>query len=180
MSPQLTDLNEQLQALSFEKEKQEETIQQLQRLILVVTSKEQTQQRLDQLQLDYTHVKNESEAKREFYEHQAELFINAAAIRLANELQVNQACPVCGSKEHPNPRRSEEKILTKQELEQERAQVEALESKSHHINQELTALQMKKSQEDESIAQFIEWFEATFITRRSDGSFKDLRLEQFT
>ena len=33
LSPQLTALNEQLQALGFEKEKQEETIQQLQRLI---------------------------------------------------------------------------------------------------------------------------------------------------
>ena len=177
LSPQLTDLNEQLQALSFEKEKQEETIQQLQRLILVVTSKEQTQQRLDQLQLDYTHVKNESEAKREFYEHQAELFINAAAIRLANELQVNQACPVCGSKEHPNPRRSEEHILTKQELEQERAQVEALESKSHHINQELTALQMKKSQEDESIAQFIEWLKQR-LSQEEVMEVSRLRLEQ--
>ena len=143
----------------------------------MVTSKEQTQQRLDQLQLDYTHVKNESEAKREFYEHQAELFINAAAIRLANELQVNQACPVCGSKEHPNPRRSEEKILTKQELEQERAQVEALESKSHHINQELTALQMKKSQEDESIAQFIEWLKQR-LSQEEVMEVSRLRLEQ--
>ena len=153
MMPQLVSSKEQLQTLSFEKEKQQETIEQLQHLILAVTSRDQTQQLIESLQIDYRDVKKESEIKRQAYEHQAELFINAAAIRLANELQVGQACPVCGSCEHPNPRRSQETILTKQELDEFRANVEALEIKARQIEQQITALQMKKLQEDQGINQ---------------------------
>lgn len=153
MMPQLVSSKEQLQTLSFEKEKQQETIEQLQHLILAVTSRDQTQQLIESLQIDYRDVKKESEIKRQAYEHQAELFINAAAIRLANELQVGQACPVCGSCEHPNPRRSQETILTKQELDEFRANVEALETKARQIEQQITALQMKKLQEDQGINQ---------------------------
>lgn len=153
MMPQLVSSKEQLQILSFEKEKQQETIEQLQHLILAVTSRDQTQQLIESLQIDYRDVKKESEIKRQAYEHQAELFINAAAIRLANELQVGQACPVCGSCEHPNPRRSQETILTKQELDEFRANVEALETKARQIEQQITALQMKKLQEDQGINQ---------------------------
>lgn len=153
MMPQLVSSKEQLQTLSFEKEKQQETIEQLQHLILAVTSRDQTQQLIESLQIDYRDVKKESEIKRQAYEHQAELFINAAAIRLANELQVGQACPVCGSCEHPNPRRSQETILTKQELDEFRANVEALETKARQMEQQITALQMKKLQEDQGINQ---------------------------
>ena len=153
MMPQLVSSKEQLQTLSFEKEKQQETIEQLQHLILAVTSRDQTQQLIESLQIDYRDVKKESEIKRQAYEHQAELFINAAAIRLANELQVGQACPVCGSCEHPNPRRSQKTILTKQELDEFRANVEALETKARQIEQQITALQMKKLQEDQGINQ---------------------------
>lgn len=153
MMPQLVSSKEQLQTLSFEKEKQQETIEQLQHLILAVTSRDQTQQLIESLQIDYRDVKKESEIKRQAYEHQAELFINAAAIRLANELQVGQACPVCGSCEHPNPRRSQETILTKQELDEFRANVEALETKVRQMEQQITALQMKKLQEDQGINQ---------------------------
>ena len=155
MMPQLVSSKEQLQTLSFEKEKQQETIEQLQHLILAVTSRDQTQQLIESLQIDYRDVKKESEIKRQAYENQAELFINAAAIRLANELQVGQACPVCGSCEHPNPRRSQETILTKQELDEFRANVEALEIKARQIEQQITALQMKKLQEDQGINQSI-------------------------
>lgn len=155
MMPQLVSSKEQLQTLSFEKEKQQETIEQLQHLILAVTSRDQTQQLIESLQIDYRDVKKESEIKRQAYEHQAELFINAAAIRLANELQVGQACPVCGSCEHPNPRRSQETILTKQELDEFRANVEALETKARQMEQQITALQMKKLQEDQGINQSI-------------------------
>lgn len=155
MMPQLVSSKEQLQTLSFEKEKQQETIEQLQHLILAVTSRDQTQQLIESLQIDYRDVKKESEIKRQAYEHQAELFINAAAIRLANELQVGQACPVCGSCEHPNLRRSQETILTKQELDEFRANVEALETKARQMEQQITALQMKKLQEDQGINQSI-------------------------
>lgn len=153
MMSQLISSKEQLQTLSFEKEKQQETINQLQPLILAVTSRDRTQKQIEKLQLDYAEVKKKSEDERRAYEHQAELFINAAAIHLANELQVGQACPVCGSCEHPNPRRTQETILTKQELDEFRANVEDLETKTRQIEQQLTALQMKKSQEDEGIHQ---------------------------
>ena len=72
----------------------------------------------EQLTKHYTDLQKESDDLRLNYEHQSSLFINATAIRLANELEIGQACPVCGSKEHPNLRKSNEKILTQEELNQ--------------------------------------------------------------
>lgn len=47
-----------------------------------------------------------------------ELLINSAAITLARGLQVGQACPVCGSTEHPLPAAASGEIPSKAELEQ--------------------------------------------------------------
>ena len=91
-----------------------------------------------------------AKVKRENYEHQAQLFMNAAAIRLANELKVGQPCPVCGSCEHPNPSRSEEVILSKAELEKFRLEVESLEQRGRSEENEVSILRvtLKKIEEE--------------------------------
>ena len=115
---------------------------------------------------------SDATTQRHAYEHQAELFINAAAIRLANELKVGQACPVCGSLDHPNPRRSDEKILSKNELDQFRFEVESLENKVRQVQQELTVLQTTQSEEQRSLNELVQTLQGRHVVS------SDFRLNQ--
>ena len=115
---------------------------------------------------------SDATTQRHAYEHQAELFINAAAIRLANELKVGQACPVCGSLDHPNPRRSDEKILSKSELDQFRFEVESLENKVRQVQQELTVLQTTQSEEQRSLNELVQTLQGRHVVS------SDFRLNQ--
>jgi len=91
----------------------------------------------------YDQMVQEEVALRKNYEHQAQLFVNAAAIRLANELELNQACPVCGSKEHPNPRTSKEDILTQAQLNAFKSQLNQFIADVQACQQEMMAAKLK-------------------------------------
>ena len=68
------------------------------------------------------------------------MFIHASAIRLANELKVGEACPVCGSLEHPNPRTSDEPILSKEELEARRLMLESKQQEHQLLEQKVAGI----------------------------------------
>ena len=93
----------------------------------------------------------EEQELRENYENQAQLFINAAAIRLANELEVGQACPVCGSTEHPSPRTSEAVILTQNQLNELRSQLNQVIVNVQGCQQEMIAAQLKSEEAKRAI-----------------------------
>lgn len=154
----LPELNEKLQGLkeeSFKEElalkrliDQQQTISQLQtRFERFVKNQAEKMYMLNQLNQSQISVKS---LKAE-YEHQASLFIHVSAIRLANELKVGEACPVCGSFEHPNPRRSDEVILTKEELEQRRQAVEVKEYEHRVIEQQVAGLEASIKEEQRSL-----------------------------
>ena len=84
---------------------------------------------------------------RKHYEFQANLFFHASAIRLANELQIGQACPVCGSLEHPNPNKSKEKILTQEELKQIQKELNKAEARAQKALVEFTSIQVREKEE---------------------------------
>ena len=83
------------------------------------------------------------------YEKQAQLFMNAAAIRLANQLQIGEACPVCGSTEHPAPNQSNEKILTEAELEALRKKQENLNAELKDCRQQLANSRLKTNEQQQ-------------------------------
>jgi len=62
-----------------------------------------------------------AQTSQQIYEQKANQFIHATAARLAIELEVGNPCPVCGSLEHPNPAATSEASLSKEELEQYKA-----------------------------------------------------------
>lgn len=149
--PQLAAFKEQEHHLNVKQLKCKDDLGYVQTLRSRLQSYEQTTQSIKTQQVQHQQLVNEATLQRQSYEHQAELFINAAAIRLANELKVGQACPVCGSLEHPNPRRSDEKVLSKEELDQFRFNVEALERQVHQVEQQLTILETTQTEEQRSI-----------------------------
>lgn len=113
------------------------------------------QQQARQLAQNLKMMAEQSNQSRVDYEYQATLFVNAAAIRLANELKIGEACPVCGSTEHPNPKRSHEVILTKTELEERRLQVEQLEREVRKVEQDALSIQATMSEEKRVIEELM-------------------------
>lgn len=105
------------------------------------------EQQARQLEQNLKILTEQATQSRTDYDYQATLFVNASAIRLANELKIGEACPVCGSTEHPNPKRSHEVILTKSELESRRLQVEQLEREVRKVEQDVLSLQATMSEE---------------------------------
>lgn len=79
----------------------------------------------------YQVVQQAYQEKRANYEREQQVFLNAQAGLLAESLQAEQPCPVCGSLEHPHPRVLEAaaKPLAREELERLAAEVTALNAK---------------------------------------------------
>ncbi|MEW9674828.1 SMC family ATPase [Lentibacillus sp. L22] len=61
--------------------------------------------------------KQEFVSKKRFYQELEQAWLNNQAFVLANHLHDGEACPVCGSKEHPNKAISSKGAVTKQQLE---------------------------------------------------------------
>lgn len=151
----LTDLKQQQHTLSLEDVKLKEDFSYIKSLMTRLISLEQTEQLLENQKTFNEQLQQKAKVKREDYQHQAELFINAAAIRLANELKVGEVCPVCGSLDHPRPRRSDEVILSKTELDQLRFDVEYIEKEARQSEQELARLISTQTEEQRAVTELI-------------------------
>ena len=169
---QLATFKDQQHTLNLKQLKLNEDFEYVQSLVNRLHSYEKTTNLIETQQIYYQQLMSDATTQRHAYEHQAELFINAAAIRLANELKVGQACPVCGSLDHPNPRRSDEKILSKNELDQFRFEVESLENKVRQVQQELTVLQTTQSEEQRSLNELVQTLQGRHVVS------SDFRLNQ--
>ena len=169
---QLATFKDQQHTLNLKQLKLNEDFEYVQSLVNRLHSYEKTTNLIETQQIYYQQLMSDATTQRHAYEHQAELFINAAAIRLANELKVGQACPVCGSLDHPNPRRSDEKILSKNELDQFRFDVESLENKVRQVQQELTVLQTTQSEEQRSLNELVQTLQGRHVVS------SDFRLNQ--
>ena len=172
LRPQLAIFKGQQHSLNLKQLKLNEDFEYVQSLVNRLHSYEKTTNLIETQQIYYQQLMSDATTQRHAYEHQAELFINAAAIRLANELKVGQACPVCGSLDHPNPRRSDEKILSKNELDQFRFEVESLENKVRQVQQELTVLQTTQSEEQRSLNELVQTLQGRHVVS------SDFRLNQ--
>jgi len=68
---------------------------------------------------------------------QEEIWVNGQAAILADKLEKNLACPVCGSLDHPHPARSDEKLPSKAEIKQMKDTVEQAEQNLVNLNRVL-------------------------------------------
>ncbi len=82
---------------------------------------------LAKAQAAYQAAQARAQTARETYEAKNRAFLNAQAGILAQTLKEGQACPVCGSADHPHPAALPKEAPTKEELEQARGQRETAE-----------------------------------------------------
>ena len=95
----------------------------------------------------YLRARNEFEAANSEYSVIRSRFLDAQAGLLASELHDGEKCPVCGSREHPEPcvLKDEHRELTRETVEEKQAEVTALDE-----------VQNKRSAESSSASELLE------------------------
>ena len=96
---------------------------------------------LDKLEGEYARAQDEYTAsmrelnnKNEEYQRLFKLYFDEQAGIIAQSLSEGEACPVCGSRAHPNPAVKSEEAPTKDELDRSKADYEAAQSKSQNAS----------------------------------------------
>ncbi|KKE78694.1 SMC family ATPase [Bacilli bacterium] len=74
------------------------------------------QKRMNELEADVVNKKQAYDQLKQIYQEQEEIWLNNQAVVLAEHLHDGEACPVCGSKEHPQKAVNSGKVVTREEL----------------------------------------------------------------
>lgn len=129
--------------LQQEQKEVQELEKQLKQLVKQLETLEQRQQELEAAQKEYLTASDEKEKSGLHYRHLEQIFFDAQAGMLARELKEQKPCPVCGSMHHPKPAKVPETVLDKEELEREKEQLSAAESKAERLSEKAGQLQAR-------------------------------------
>lgn len=99
----------------------------------------------------YQKIFLEYDSKRLQYQIMEKVFLDGQAGILAQHLEENVPCPVCGSLTHPNPASILQDVPTKEAMENEKVSVTALGQKVQTLGQEASALNGKKTEKSSSV-----------------------------
>lgn len=91
------------------------------------------------------------------------IFYQSQAGILATRLEDNEACPVCGSKEHPSPALIKHELLSKEDLDKKAKRVEEERNKRSESSQILSNLKLESTGIQERIDELIEEEETSQI-----------------
>lgn len=109
------------------------------------------------------------EVSKKYLEEEDKFFKEQAGI-LAEKLEENKPCPVCGSLEHPHIAQKSETVLSKEELEELKAKIEAKSKENDKNKQKITEINATletlineiKKEEDFDIAKYSEEVKAKY------------------
>ena len=90
----------------------------------LIQEKQKLEKLLKDKQEEFIQLEKEYKEKRELYNHQYDNYLSSQAGILASNLKSNTPCPVCGAIEHPSPATLLENVITKDELDKIKKQVE--------------------------------------------------------
>ena len=120
----------------YQKKKEEEVtlLEQLEKLMKIKNH----QKEKEELSVQYADTMNDYQEKENIYLEKEDIFFREQAGILASKLKKNEACPVCGSKDHPHLASMSTSVLSEEELEQLKKQVEKIREKKEKIQEKIT------------------------------------------
>ncbi len=132
----------------------EEWAENLRSLEQMGTQMEKLRQEHDRLKQVYLRAREEAQTCTEVYQTMERAFLDQQAGILAESLQNDRPCPVCGALSHPNPAKKSQQAPDQQTLEESRARMEEANSSRDHASAEAHALGGQVAAAEEN---FIRW-----------------------
>lgn len=122
--------------LALEQRKRElrENAQALEKLLRELALLEERQKELSFTQAEYRKAAAKKEEHSAIYRSMERQFLDAQAGLLARGLAEGEICPVCGSTHHPNLAQVPETVPQKEELEEEKQQLAAAETRAERLS----------------------------------------------
>ena len=113
-----------------------------------LTKKIQYKNDIDKYDKDLASAYINKKAVDSDYKEMEELFYKQQSASLALLLKDNEACPVCGSFDHPSPAKFEDKTVSKESLEDKKKELDSINEKLNEITANLNA---RKESFDEQV-----------------------------
>lgn len=142
-------LQQQKRELAEQKQAQE-------RLFKEVKLLEQRQEELLLSQKEYQEAAREKERLGIIYRKMEQQFLDAQAGMLARGLKEGEACPVCGSMQHPNLAKVPETVPEKEELEQQKELLAAAEARAERSSAKAGHQRERLEEQKQTVAELAE------------------------
>lgn len=113
-----------------------------------LTKKIQYKNDIDKYDKDLASAYINKKAVDSDYKEMEEIFYKQQSASLALLLKDNEACPVCGSFDHPSPAKFEDKTVSKESLEDKKRELDSINEKLNEITANLNA---RKESFDEQV-----------------------------
>ncbi len=162
-------LNEQIKALEQKVEqlpKKQQTYHELRNQVAILHRYFKIQQQIEQLKHDVNEKKQQYLILKQRYQSLEAAWINGQAYILAAHLHDGEACPVCGSKEHPKKAKGQGNVPTKEKLDMAKEQFNQVENIYREIEASYRSYQLQLVEQENEVREI--GFDVAYVKEAYD------------